>query len=357
MAYDSLMVFTGNANRKLAADVVKRLHISLGRADVGRFSDGEVSCEILEHVPDPFQVGFPELGAPLVVVDLRLVQQAIGSDPHWSAKLGEQVLLVGYDLPQTTVHAGTRMWVTLYWEALQPMNQDYSVFVHLVDNRGVTIAQRDSWPGAGNDPTSDWQVGQVRRDVHPLDVPMSLLAQGPCRLQVGLYDYATGQRLPVHAQDTGAGDLVILPAELGLGEESTAALQEVRFEFEGRIALTGYAVQPIVTHPGEHLQITLRWQALKAVHEDYTVFVQLLRGSDQIWGQSDHVPQNGQAPTSSWIADQVLTETLELRIGADAPEGSYQLVAGLYESATIRRLRLPDGPDFVVLGQIDVRKK
>ena len=50
MAYDSLMVFTGNANRKLAGDVVKRLNISLGRADVGRFSDGEISCEILEHV-------------------------------------------------------------------------------------------------------------------------------------------------------------------------------------------------------------------------------------------------------------------------------------------------------------------
>jgi ribose-phosphate pyrophosphokinase len=44
------MVFTGNANPKLAADVVKRLHISLGRANVGRFSDGEVNCEILEHV-------------------------------------------------------------------------------------------------------------------------------------------------------------------------------------------------------------------------------------------------------------------------------------------------------------------
>jgi ribose-phosphate pyrophosphokinase len=50
MAYDSLMVFTGNANPKLAADVVKRLNISLGRANVGRFSDGEVSCEILENV-------------------------------------------------------------------------------------------------------------------------------------------------------------------------------------------------------------------------------------------------------------------------------------------------------------------
>ena len=50
MAYDSLMVFTGNANPKLAAEVVKRLHISLGRANVGRFSDGEVSVELDEHV-------------------------------------------------------------------------------------------------------------------------------------------------------------------------------------------------------------------------------------------------------------------------------------------------------------------
>ncbi len=50
MAYDTLMVFTGNANPKLAADVVRRLNISLGRATVGRFSDGEVTVEILENV-------------------------------------------------------------------------------------------------------------------------------------------------------------------------------------------------------------------------------------------------------------------------------------------------------------------
>jgi ribose-phosphate pyrophosphokinase len=50
MAYDSLMVFTGNANPKLAADVVRRLNISLGRAKVGRFSDGEISVEVQEHV-------------------------------------------------------------------------------------------------------------------------------------------------------------------------------------------------------------------------------------------------------------------------------------------------------------------
>ncbi|MBQ7626249.1 MAG: ribose-phosphate pyrophosphokinase [Rhodocyclaceae bacterium] len=46
----SMMVFTGNANPKLAADVVRRLGIPLGAAKVGRFSDGEVSIELQENV-------------------------------------------------------------------------------------------------------------------------------------------------------------------------------------------------------------------------------------------------------------------------------------------------------------------
>ncbi len=50
VSYDRLMVFTGNANPKLAADVAQRLHIHLGRAKVGRFSDGEVMVELMENV-------------------------------------------------------------------------------------------------------------------------------------------------------------------------------------------------------------------------------------------------------------------------------------------------------------------
>lgn len=50
MAYDSLMVFTGNANPRLAGDVVRHLNIHLGRATVAKFADGEVMVELLEHV-------------------------------------------------------------------------------------------------------------------------------------------------------------------------------------------------------------------------------------------------------------------------------------------------------------------
>jgi len=44
------MVFTGNAHPKLAEDVVRHLNMRLGRATVGRFSDGEVNVEIMENV-------------------------------------------------------------------------------------------------------------------------------------------------------------------------------------------------------------------------------------------------------------------------------------------------------------------
>ncbi|KZY41545.1 ribose-phosphate pyrophosphokinase, partial [Oleiphilus sp. HI0050] len=45
-----MMVFTGNANRELAQQVVDALRLPLGNAKVGKFSDGEVTVEINENV-------------------------------------------------------------------------------------------------------------------------------------------------------------------------------------------------------------------------------------------------------------------------------------------------------------------
>ena len=50
MVSDKLMVFSGNANPKLALSVTQHLNIPLGRATVNRFSDGEVAVEINENV-------------------------------------------------------------------------------------------------------------------------------------------------------------------------------------------------------------------------------------------------------------------------------------------------------------------
>ncbi|HEX9206950.1 MAG TPA: ribose-phosphate diphosphokinase [Steroidobacteraceae bacterium] len=45
-----MAVFTGNANPQLAQDIARYLQVPLGRAHVGRFSDGEVTVELMENV-------------------------------------------------------------------------------------------------------------------------------------------------------------------------------------------------------------------------------------------------------------------------------------------------------------------
>lgn len=50
MASASLMVFAGNANPKLANDIARELGIPMGKATIGRFSDGEVAFEIMENI-------------------------------------------------------------------------------------------------------------------------------------------------------------------------------------------------------------------------------------------------------------------------------------------------------------------
>ena len=48
MAFDNLSIFTGSANPKLAKEVARQMGTQLGRAKVGKFSDGEVMVEIME---------------------------------------------------------------------------------------------------------------------------------------------------------------------------------------------------------------------------------------------------------------------------------------------------------------------
>lgn len=50
MDRSSMMVLSGNANIKLAADIARHLNLPLGRAAVGRFSDGEIAVELMDNV-------------------------------------------------------------------------------------------------------------------------------------------------------------------------------------------------------------------------------------------------------------------------------------------------------------------
>ena len=50
MSTSTLMVFSGNANLPLASNIAHELNVPMGKAVVGRFSDGEVMVEVMENV-------------------------------------------------------------------------------------------------------------------------------------------------------------------------------------------------------------------------------------------------------------------------------------------------------------------
>ncbi len=111
----------------------------------------------------------------------------------------DQVALVGYALP-AQVARGETLTVRLYWRALAAMDEDYAVFVHLVDTRGKVIAQKDDQPQSGAYPTSFWDAGEVVADAYRIAIPRDELTQ-EFEVRVGVYRARDGSRLPVRGGD------------------------------------------------------------------------------------------------------------------------------------------------------------
>ena len=105
------------------------------------------------------------------------------------------VLLLGYDLPASSVAPGGAVPLTLYWGAA-PLGQDYQVFAHLVAADGTLIGQGDGPPLGGDYPTDFWGAGERLVDSRMLLVSPEAPA-GPAQLYVGLYSLADGHRLRV----------------------------------------------------------------------------------------------------------------------------------------------------------------
>ncbi len=144
-------------------------------------------------------------GAPLgpapQIATVR-VAAAEGTDPAVAeptytsgAIFDERVELVGYDLTPTADGDGSALELVLHWRCLQALPEGYTVFVHLVNAEGETIAQGDGQPLGGAFPLDYWRAGDVVRDVRSLAPPSedgTMLS-----INLGFYHTVSGGRLPV----------------------------------------------------------------------------------------------------------------------------------------------------------------
>lgn len=119
-----------------------------------------------------------------------------------NANIGDTARVLGYRLSADTLQGGEALTVDVIWQPLSRTDIPYFVFVHLLTPAG-SVAQQDTYPGAGRYATTFWEVGRAFVDTYRLTLPPDAPA-GPARLVLGLYNRETLQRLPVTGADAGS---------------------------------------------------------------------------------------------------------------------------------------------------------
>ena len=116
------------------------------------------------------------------------------------------------DLPPATLQPATPLTVTVAWQALQPIDFDYNLFVHAVDAAGNKLAQWDGQPQRGQDPypMTQWPVGEIVPEHDPLGAHARASRGRPAGRHRSV-QLASGNRLSV-----GNDDKVVIPSSAPL---------------------------------------------------------------------------------------------------------------------------------------------
>lgn len=147
---------------------------------------------------------------PFKVRELPVSRDEIARSRPVNLSFANLFSLLGSVLSQNQARAGESVRLTLYWRADRQAVEDYTVFIHLLDNRDAMRAQIDAQPRGGNYPTSIWEPGEIVRDDYVLNLPADLAA-GDYRISLGLYRYPSLSRLQLFdASGNPLGDQLVL---------------------------------------------------------------------------------------------------------------------------------------------------
>ncbi len=266
--------------------------------------------------------------------------------------------LIGYSVDKPAVRPGERLPVTLYWQAIRPIDRNYSVFVHLLGRDNEVIGQVNSYPAGGNWPTSLLPPGQVLKDTY--HVPVSSEAGAPVviRLAIGLFEFDDSGRMAKRAVNRAGqvvepivGGIPLLP----YAWPDLTPSQPLTANFGDRIRLVGYdwpAGDSI--KPGETIPLTLYWETLASPGQNLNVFIHLVDPVTKSQVAGFDAPPD--FPTSFWQPGYRLIDARRLALPADLLPGDYELWVGWYNLETLTRLPLADGTgDALRLITVNIR--
>jgi hypothetical protein len=293
----------------------------------------------------PFLTLAPAYALPPVVV--ALPADATPLDVRFG-----QIDALGYAIGRQPVTPGGMLPVTVYYRG-QPDARNLSLYLTALGRNGQLVGKVDSYPGGGMLPTSMWNPASIYADTY--FVPMAVNAEGPVQLKIefGWWNFATGQRIqPMRADGTPLDAVILRGGTLLAAGSAPQPGNPQQAVFSGALRLNGYSLTPAdgFVSAGERLDITLIWEGLTPVYEDFNVFVHLQTSEGKTVAQADSAPLGGDYPTSAWASGHPFADPHPLVVdAASAPPGTYRLVIGLYRLSDQSRLPVDSGGDSVTL--------
>ena len=260
---------------------------------------------------------------------------------------GAPVALINAELGASQVAPGMVLPVSLLWQAQGASLPELHVRLRLVDAPGRAYSVWTAPPVPWY-PTSRWTVGEVVRSLLGWRIAPET-PPGRYRAELTL----------VAPDGTSWGPVVIGQVEI-LGRARRFEPPPVMYPLQPPPRLDDFAVLVGYDMAGDlqpraRLVITLTWRALGSADVSYTGFVQLLDANNRVLAQEDHVPQRGEAPTTSWLAGEFVQDRYELLLPETLPPGPYRLIAGLYDLRTMRRVPVVNAQGAPVADHVVLR--
>ncbi len=288
---------------------------------------------------------------------LRAIESAVPSPSEYT--FDQQIHLRGYQAELTdptwrcylvaASYCRPTLDVTLFWEIDEPLSTDWVLAIQLVSAAPGDDTLRLSynhWPGHGNLPTSAWPVNRVIVDHYRLPLPAADFPTQGWDLQLAFFAPEGQTRLPVWVDAEQVGDAARLTTLRVPGATPTCpphAALEPPVHFGNAVALTHAESRSL----DGNWQVSLCWESLAPLPEDYTVFVHMIAADGTLLGTGDGPPMQQAFPTHLWQPGDQIADTHHIQLTSEGE--SVQITVGLYHPengarlpATVNGARLPN---------------
>ncbi len=252
--------------------------------------------------------------------------------------LGDRIRFLGYNLLSSEVEAGDILPLTLFWEALEPVEERYKVFIHLLDAQNHIVGQRDAEPGGGAKITTTWQEGEMMADNHGVLI-LPGAPPGEYRVEMGMYSLRSGERLPAkEGAEEPNNRILLLPIRVpkpGTPPPLEALQMEHRLEIDfGPLRLLGYNLSKLgfehapqaPLYLGDTLHLTLFWRAREKPKSEILLTIELTDSRGETVAKRETSPVEGGYPLTAWEQGEIVRDQHYLLIPSPLPPGRYRLL-------------------------------